>query len=404
MLRHRRRCARSRAGVLHAVVLLLLGVFASPAFGQFAYISYNSPIPNRAPIVTPRAFRECIKALELTPEQRSEVNALYAAYRDDHAAAHAQYEDAQLEMKVEAELHKDSELLTVLWLGTGAKFAAKSERLTTGFLESMKQQLQPAQVGRWERAERIVRRHRYRAMTRGTDRRMDLTEIVVDLKIEANPPELQAALDQYEAEVDAILTKLFARFSEGLDIAIKAAENEECDTQSLEDLNNQCGGWSLDMARLNRRAAAALTPLVPEAHRKQYELEVNRTLYPGVYSMSYAERALTASLRFADLQESQRGVIDAIRQTYEHEAGPLNTKWAGILAEVHTGHWLGANNPNAEQTKRISEVKAARDALDNRTVESVKKALLAEQVKRLPRPRVLKKLDFDAPPGVEDWE
>jgi Spy/CpxP family protein refolding chaperone len=144
------------------------------------------------------------------------------------------------------------------------------------------------------------------------------------------------------------------------------------------------------MVDLNRATLAVLTEALAEDQAEMLDAAYKHAAFPTIYrDPDGADRYLTTALQLRDLDENQRGRIDAIIGEFR----PAYEKVADQIAEIHAAWEDGGADFDRERWRtyqerrnRIEVLEFERQELNAKALRQLREVLTDEQVQRLRLP------------------
>lgn len=368
-----------------AAVVLLLGVPARAQFGMGGgdMSQFMSP-------VTKRAVESWAQMVGMDKDQKEAALALQEGYRSSFKTMSAEMQKAFKEMGEKVQDSGD-------WAGfqkeaakIGKDMTEKMEKLEKGFLDDVKSLLNEKQSANWPRVERARRRDNGLRFGFMAGQNVDLVKIMGTVGVK---PDFSAELDEqvlrYETDMDR---KIQAFEKWGKDQQAKQVEDNvnPFDMAKIQDMLKEMATLSKDMRDTNRQYAKSIQPLLPADKQAKFDLEIKKKSFPRVYRDAYAQKALAEAARFADLDDSQKEAIAALKTGYEREADVANKNWAAAIEEREEkqggsiGAMMAGFSGNADPKDAVGEARKARRELDDRTKDKLLSLLKEDQKAKLP--------------------
>ncbi|MEQ8316961.1 MAG: hypothetical protein RIE77_13895 [Phycisphaerales bacterium] len=377
------------------LICLLLGIGAvvAPAHAQWGMGMGNDAMQMAIGRASVDRYSDLLGFDEV---QRETAEMLHRDYLDSFKQANDTLMDAMQRLQEEAGKSGDWQKMMKPMGRIMLGFFDRLEALEATFFDDLKMiAIEPGQQEAFVRVERARRREQVETagqisvVNGGT---IDLHEIAREVEVSGNEAAREALL-AYEAEIDPVYKRLIDRSfgfmrdqmermkdmdddDESMGFDAEAMEKMQDAMKDMRELGSQ--GKSI-----NARYARQIMQLLPTERQAAWDTEVKRRTWPTVYRQSKAERQIEAAGKLDSLTAQQREGLDAIRQTYEREAAPINDRWAKAIDEQQTGdemNWWGWGQDSEE----ADAAEEARKELDDRFVERVRGLLTAEQLESMP--------------------
>jgi hypothetical protein len=336
------------------------------------------------PTMTTRDLTRYADILELSEDQREAARALLDAYQQD---VQANNQEMNRQMGQMRERMRDQD-------GGGwqnaqevfQKIRAEKSKLDTGFMNDLKSLLEPAQEANWSRFERTHTREK--GINRGlmSGERVDVIKLVEDANL---PPEtrreLEPLLQQYEEDLhreivnrDKVQEQLMGRMGQ-------IRPGPDMDMTAMQRAVEEGRQASVRVRDLNRKYARQVQSALPEEHQFEFARAVKQASFPDIYREGYSSRVLASAAGLADLEESQREGLTAIRQTYQREVAILNDNLATAQEETEMNFDMRQLANRGRDAGPLSELRRQKRELEESTIENIRKVLTPEQMDRLPQ-------------------
>jgi len=375
---------RNGLGRLIVVCAAAVGAVAiSPAQAQFG----GGGRQGMAAALNSRDLGRYADILGLDPEQREVVEVLFEGYMDEFQAGIQEFRD---EMNAIREEMRDERGGPERWQAMGElmeTFREKGERLQSTMLGDMRAILTTEEEEHWPRVERAIRRDQ--TLRRGflSGERVDVVRLVDRLELgESEEAELDSVLIQYEIELDKALEARNDMQEDAMEDIRELFQSG--DEEKMQDMMDKGRKASARVRDVNKRYFRQIESMLAGDARYQFEEAYKQAAFPQVYRGQRGGRVLESVGNFDDLTEDQQRTLTAIRNDYEREIGAINTEHAKAIEENEMtmtvrdffrrgrGDRGGDRGPGSEFNDRKRE-------LDDKTLESVKQILSAEQVERM---------------------
>lgn len=297
------------------------------------------------PVLRPDVFDRTSRVLGLTEEQVAGARALQQGHLDALRPLQDEFRQASEEAREHFRETRDLSVFEALNEKTESLRRAMNAA-AEAFKDDFRVMLTPAQMERWPRFERALRRER--ANSGGVvfmsvpGERVDLFRLLdsIDLSDEQRA-ELDPALERYELELDAALTERL-RINDrspgprpaGAGVPAPVTVRIE-DPEALTRWFDEMRGASIRLRDLNRRfareAESVMTPEQAVAFRDRYL----RESYPGVYAARRrGEEAIRQASSMDDLTAEQGQRLDELREKYQRESEALDERARRALDEA----------------------------------------------------------------------
>lgn len=385
------------AAIAALMLCLLPAPRAEAQMGAWRAMAGGMTTPN----VSARQLKLYAKILELSPAQVQAAESLLSVYETEYLAAIKRFQEIQKEANQEFMQSGDMQLVQQAVQDAMKKFSKRTTTLETSLMNDIKSLLEPAQLERWPRLERVHRRMTTINWGSLSGESVDLVDLVEGLRLssEQGAP-LTPLLTQYETDLDRELKARNALIEEQMsDWFEKGFANFDLEKMKKQAADTREAGRRI--LELNKKYASQVQSLVPQDLQGEFAEKVRLSSYPAVYRISYASRVLDAAANMNDLDAAQREAISTIKASYARDAQAANEKWAAAITDLELNptddNPFAAMMPNRQLPEPIKNARQARDDLDTRTVDAVKALLTEAQQKKLPEKKYRPELDFDTP-------
>jgi len=388
MITVRQGCSRSIFVWFPLAVVVLLGLLASPARAQFG-MGMGGGDPMEMSIAR-EAVDRYAEILGFDDVQRETALMLHREYLDSYKQASDALTDAMRKLQEEAGRSRDWEAMMKPMGKIMLGWMDRSAELESQFLSDLRMlAIEPAQEEAFVRVERAHRREQvgvWGQMVTVSGGTINLFDVAQSVEVDGNGDARQALLS-YEAEIDPIYERTIDRVSDFTRQQLKQMqEGFEWDEEAMTRMQEAMTDLS-DLGKqaksINARYARQIMQLLPAERQAAWDREVKERTWPTVYRKSKVERQMEAAGKLEDLSSTQRESLDAMRQSYEREASPINQRWADAVdkqAENNEGNWWGWGQDNSE----IEAIQEERNELDDRFVERVRAILTPAQLEAMP--------------------
>jgi hypothetical protein len=369
-------------------VLALLVMAAPPALGQAAF---NMNIGDFDGSVPRASLDKYARVLGMDKDQKDMALTLHEGYLAAHKAVVSEMQAAMKEISDKAREDMDFSAFRDELPKKMKVYAERMQEQQKSFLEDVKALLNDEQRARWPRVERMRRRETGLRFSFISGAGVDVLE-VADAAMGDAPPtdEIKAVLDRYELEVDKALLAMEDMGRQMQDKSMEAARN--MDMNAIKDMMKKVEDASRSIRDVNRQYARVLEPMLPKEQGAKFAAEFKRRSFPRVYKIAYAAKCLDAAQGFSDLTGDQRQTLATIRESYTRELASANEAWANAVEQqegaeggvfgrmMDSAMGGGGGTPNP-----VSDARKARRALDDDTLDKVKRVLTDAQRERLPK-------------------
>ncbi len=364
--------------------------------------------------ITSKAVDGYVKTLGLSTDQQAAAKALLEGYQQSFSTLSQDARDKMREMResIRAEMAENGPSPAAFRkIGDEMdKFRKERDKLDQGFLNDLKAVLTPDQASKWPAVEQAFRREH--SIGRGviSGERVDLVEIVGQLKLsdDAMKP-ISPVLDQYAADLDR---ELAAR-----DVAYDAAQAK---VREMFQAGGDGGGggsgggddaamnkaWEdgraagLRVRDVNRRYARQIEPLLPAVSQPAFDTAVREQSYPLIYRPSHASRVVAAAGELSGLSDDQKATIRTISDSFNRDLAAVNKeleaatekresslKPQDLMPRRFGGGGGGGGAWDFFGDPEVSKLIERRSTLQDSAIEKLKAALTPEQFDSLPQRR-----------------
>ena len=361
------------------------GVMAtSPAQAQFG----GGGRQGMAAALNSRDLGRYADILGLDPEQREVVEVLFEGYMEEFQAGIQEFRE---EMNAMREGMRDGGGGPERWQAMGElmeTFRERGEKLQSTMLGDVRAILTSEQEAHWPRVERAIRRDQ--TLRRGflSGERVDVVRLVDRIELgESEKTELDSVLIQYEIELDKALearNNLQESAMEDIRELFRSGDEEE-----MQDMMDKGRKASARVRDVNKRYFRQIESMLTGDARSEFEEAYRQAAFPQVYRGQRGGRVLETVGDFNDLTEDQQQTVTAIRNDYEREISAINSDHAKAVEEnemtmtVRDFFRRGRGGGRGEDRGPGSEFNDRKRELDDKTLESLKQILSAEQVERM---------------------
>lgn len=372
-----------RAFCIGAAMLVTVVTAARPAVARQYDVVVRAERTARRPALSQRDIKDMTELLRLSESQKAAAQELVQAYQASCRDLSEQCDELELKLGQDGEQSDwndgEDEAYGELM---HARVAAHLE-LHRGVMTDLRALLTKEQEPSWERFERAQRRRSTLPWGEGSPAAgTDLIELVKTFDaVLPSQPAVADVLASYETELDR---ELVARNSKVEKLMLmkdeSVAEQGVPNPDDSDKLFEELRAATRRMSALNRRVAESLIPLLSDEKQAKFREEIQQEFYPTVYGKRHIHRVLDAIASMKDVEAAQLEAIKGVRERYEREAQTCNTRWVQALIRASTEK----DETQSEAESASYECRQARNELDAKTIEDIKKILTEGQRKGLP--------------------
>lgn len=336
--------------------------------------------------------------LALDDAQNDEAKALFEGYAAQFRVASEAMRKGMREAQAEFSDSEDFQAFNKLMRKTMGEFGEAGDRLEKEFFSDLRQLLSAEQDKAWPRLERLRRRETGLRFGTLSGDRVDLTDVVHQLKVEVGAIDgLADALEQYEVDLDRALSERAKLMEEQ-----RSDDDDEGDAIMIHDpaqMQERLQAMrevGMRIREVNQRHSRLIQAMLPEADSARLAQEFRRRAFPQVHRKTHAQRVLAAAAGFEDLTPEQKRALEEIREGYEREASAANDRWMDEIAKDEESGEGGAIMLGGGQVMRMSfggeeegplaDARKARREVDRKLRDRVEGLLTPTQKERLPEP------------------
>ncbi len=370
-------------GVVHAGVI----VFAIVAVGGFAPTARAQQNAR----LTSRSVTAYGELLGLGPEQTEIARALHDGYLNGVEAVAEERRGALRELKTAHQGEKHSLEIKERVLEITTAFENESARVEAAFFRDLRLVLDEDQAVQWPRVERLRRRETTLRLGWYSGDGIDLIAMTRVIAGERDlGPEVEAALETYELQIDRALVIKARELAEMLDAVSDPTRSlAPSDYAEMGQTKRSVG---LHVRNVNRRHARVIESLLPEDIAPAFHDELLRRSFPKIYRESRTDRLFTAADRLDDLSIDQRVSLGQLRESYRRQRVAANGAWSAAIIEREedggrAGSAQGKDGGRPDADTPLDSVQKAQRAgreLDERYAGKVIAILSPSQQRELP--------------------
>lgn len=375
------------------------------ASAQFRFGGPGSDSWQTEASITSRSLERYVKVLGLDNDQKAAANALLEGYREAERQNSNAMRDA---FKVDVpESSKDGakggapkvERRVVTRSGHGdgqhpgmpdaaamAKFEetakARAEKKTQ-FFSDLKSILTPEQEGNWTKLERLARRDSGLRFTSVSGAGVDLVSTVEKMNLPSDAmAQAQPLLDQYEVEMDTLLTERNKAAME-----FKPGEGGP-DMGALKAMMDKQHESNLKIRDLNRTYARKIAGVLPAEYQGKLADDFKLASFKKVYRDGRTNKLLANAQKLASLDSAQKDKLARIQEQYAKERRAANDKYAEALEKAENdgmrSGMMSFGPLGTQEPKELADAKAARKELDSKYADQINAVLSDQQKAELP--------------------
>lgn len=338
------------------------------------------------PTIASRDLDRYADFLRLSPEQREMSRLLFEGYTEQTRQLGNTLRQQMERVREQFRENRDPSA----WQGIQSsmeEMRASRVKIETGFLEDFKAILSDDQRAKWPELERSMRRDRLLPRGLMSGERLDVIRLVDEADL---PPvvraEAELVLEQYTLALDRALV----RRQEVQEDAMRQAGElfRSGDMDQAQGLLEKARSASTEVRDLNRKYARQIEALLPDDHRGSWQAAVKRASFPQIYRPSMAARSFEAAAGFADLDETQKDALAAMRASYERDVSSVNDRLAAAQEESEgaiTVREIMRRGRGGAEEGPMGELRRERRDLDRSALDNLRKLLRPEQIERLPQ-------------------
>ncbi len=316
--------------------------------------------------------------------QKEAVKQLFDGYQQEFASIakdmRAKFDAAREEMRDTG----DRTIMTEVMEQMG-DFRKQRTTMEQTFLSDVKAVLSEPQAEKWPRFERDRRRTETIGNGLMSGERVDLVQIVRDLKLAAETQaSIEPTLDQYATELDPALDARNKMYEE---MQGKMREMfQGGDPDAMDEMVKKARDVSTKVRDLNRKYAAQLETALPEDKRPEFTTAFKRESFPQVYRPTQTTRVVDAAAALKDLSDDQKSAIASIRDSYSRDLVTLQ-KEMEVAQEESEANFSPRNmmRGGGMGDDKLNELRRKRRDMDRDTAEKVNALLTEAQREQLPK-------------------
>jgi hypothetical protein len=343
--------------------------------------------------ISSRSVERYAALLGLSDQQKELAKQLHEGYQASFRSATDEMQRAMEETREAYEETQDASVFMEKMPAVQRSHKQKTTAIEAQFMDDLKAILDPAQAEAWSKVERQRRRETILRGGQLSGESVDLLEIVEGLGLDAAPPELTEALDQYELDLDRALVAKKAVLDAQGEFNLNGGP---LDLDSLRKHSDAAKAAGTKVKEVNEQHARKVESIVPESKRVEFAGVVKRQSFPRVFRPSQVVRAIDQAMKFDDLDATQKRTIQSLREAYERDVAPLNDAWASAIEEdekdpdnMSLGDGamqvkIGSPEDEGKQSP-LDKARKARREFDDATRERLLAALTPAQREKLPK-------------------
>ncbi len=340
----------------------------------------------------PRDVTLFVDFLELEDWQKPVLETLLTDYMAEYRAGEQGLRDKLTAMKDQITGAGQNGALAVLMTPI-EEWKAEKERMKQRFLDDVKGQLSDAQLERWGRLERALRREKLLPQGRFSGERSDWVIVIRQMDV---PVEVRAAskdaIEAYEVALDVAL-------------AARAAQQELSQPKIRQSMTNE--DYALGLAELERIVAARVAVrAVNDEHvallaaalgsdwGPKFQGRAMRDAYPLACRTSPLDPFFENVLALEDLSPEQIAQINALRGVYDQSMDNLTTRFVAKVREAEPQRETEKVRLAADRSRNVDATKGEQEPYKplieerDRLIEDTRTRILAmlteEQQSKVP--------------------
>lgn len=388
----------SRLGRALSLVLAVgaFGVLTLPAGECFAQpVSLNvrmggSPSAGQ---VSKRAVERYAEMLGMSSDQKEAAVMMHGGYAAAYAQRQKALRDGMDEIRRTAEDSGDRSVFMEKMPALQRENREALAKLEKDFFADMKSLLSgAAQEEKWASVERARRREVGLRAGQLSGENVDLIEVVAALKLTGEPAQnVATVLEGYEVELDQQLVAKEANKVEGMAFE----PGKPIDIEKIQKQMEAERESGLKIVDVNQNNARKIEGLLPDEAREEFKAAYRKACFPRVYRDSRVSKEMEAALRMSDLDAAQREQIEAQREAYVRETGPLNNALANAIEANEkaegsaSGGFAGGGGmvflSRGEEPEPLKDARKARREADEKAAQKLRGVLRADQKEKLPK-------------------
>lgn len=344
--------------------------------------------PDMMSPLTTRTINRYADLLKFDDSQREVLRTLFDGYSTQNRELSKRLQEEmakfQKQMQETGDFSNMKEMQTL-----SRKFSEESKANETTFFNDLKAILTPEQLEKYPRIEAARRRDTNLRMGFIAGQAVDLYEVAERAKV-VDVPAVAELLTTYETDMDRRLQD-FERFQREMEKSSENMDPMAPDMERIQKMMKEMFDHSTKIRDINRTFARQIEQALPEDAAARFKESFNSRAYPRIYRESYTHKTLVAALKFNDLTEDQKNQVQALSDAYARDAAAANAKWAAAVdareekrGENFMQDMMAMGMGGGGEKSPVTDAKAARKELDDRTDSRLREILSDEQKTRLP--------------------
>lgn len=336
------------------------------------------------PSMSEQQLARVAKMLELTDDQKLAAEALLEGYQQQVRDAGEKMREKAEAARAEFRESRDPAVFEGL-ATAGEELQATRKKLDASLMDDLKAVLTTQQAEKWPAAERTIKREQ--SLRRGfvSGERVDIVRLVEDGKLPAETvTTLQPTLEQYAEEMARELTKRDELYEASMSKMMQMRQSG--DMESMQETIEKGRDAAIKIRDLNRKYARQIIDQLPDDAKTGFETQFREASFPDVYRRGFAGRSIDAAAEFADLDQTQKDGIAALKESYERQVSSINEKLTKAVEENEQAFDVSQMfGRGGDRDDPASDLRREKRELDQSTTESLQKLLKEDQIEKLPK-------------------
>jgi len=389
---------------LHLILVAAMAIciLPTPSVAQMGAIRAMGGMTT--PSINARQLRQYSEILGLSPDQKKAAEELLTGYEAEYLAAVSRLTELQKGLQEEFAQTGDFTIMQDVMGDAFKKFRKRIDKTEKGLIDDLQAILTADQTDRWPLVERLHRRKNTINWGSLSGESVDLVEIVDGLRLApSDSAGVKETLDLYSIDLDRELVARNKLVDEQVATWLEGMMNP--DMEKIQAQQKDLRSASEKILALNKRYARQLEGQLPPDVRQEFVDRVLLSSYPVVYRKSHTLRSIEIAEKFEGLDPATAEALKNLKDQYGREIASANKAWADAITENENSEKSAQEALAAQFTRQMPEnvktAKEARDAIDEKTMTSLRALLTEEQQKKLPDRKFRPEFDYDAATSVK---